>query len=74
MLLGRSAIEATRLRFDKKKSLYSRLQVEPSVRNGAFSHQSDYDAMTTRHESNVVDFFLDLIAVPPPQWENGQSF
>jgi hypothetical protein len=34
--LGRSPTEATRLRFDQeKRSLYSRLLVECSVRNGA---------------------------------------
>jgi hypothetical protein len=34
-------------------------------------HQRDHDAMTTRHELSVVDFFLDRIAVASPQWENG---
>jgi hypothetical protein len=36
IVLGRSPTEATRLRFvQEKKSVYSRLLVEPSVRNGA---------------------------------------
>jgi hypothetical protein len=35
-VFGRSPTETTRLRFDQEiKSLYSRLLVEPSVRNGA---------------------------------------
>jgi hypothetical protein len=63
---NRSPIEATRLRFDQgKKSLYSRVLVKPSVRNAAspIGHQRDHDAMTTRHELSVVDFFLDRIGV-----------
>jgi hypothetical protein len=31
-----------------------------------------HDAMT-RHELSAVNFFLDLIAVASPQWENGLS-
>jgi hypothetical protein len=36
-----------------------------------FSHQRDHDAMTTRHELSVVDFFFYRIAVASPQWDNG---
>jgi hypothetical protein len=35
-----------------------------------FSRQRNHDVMTTRHESSVVDFFLDRIAIASPQWEN----
>jgi hypothetical protein len=69
VLQGRSPTEATRLRFDHEKITLQ----SPTDRTFSswwrFSHQRDHDAMTTRHEFSVVDFFLDRIAVASPQWE-----
>jgi hypothetical protein len=70
-LLGRSLTDATRLRFGEEKITLQSPTGRTFSSQWRFSHQRDYDAMTTRHGYSVVDFFLDRITVASPQWENG---